>query len=121
MRLVEKYQPGSAIEKALTQTKVKKSTPAEMAQRKKTSKKKETKTPYKVTKDTKNGVTRTTEEGGHPDSNTYLDPSFFEQFSNLAGDSIVSALYPAGLGNGIIIEGDPNIYKILGDRYYGRR
>lgn len=120
MRLVEKYQPGSAIEKATAQTKIKKSTSAEMAQRKKALKK-ETKTPYKVTKDTKNGVTRTTEEGGHPDSNTYLDPSFFEQFSNLAGDSIVSALYPAGLGNRIIIEGDPNIYKILGDRYYGRR
>lgn len=83
--------------------------------------KKPKKSPYRVTKDTKNGVTRTTEEGGYPDSNSYADDSFWEQFMNQTGDSVASALYPRGLGNGTKIEGDSSIYRILGDRYYGRK
>ena len=131
MRIIPKHQGGHSIQKPqsygeyarkLNPFEMNELSPEQLAVLIEQLKKKEsTKSPYRVTKDTKNGVTRITEEGGYPDSNSYADDSFWEQFMNQAGDSVVSALYPRGLGNGTIIEGDPNIYKILGDRYYGRK
>lgn len=130
MRIVPKHQEGSNIQKSRKETDpieelLKNLPPAlqmKILKQIAASKKVQAtpQTPYRTTRDTKNGVTRITEEGGHPDSNTQRDDSFWEQFINQNGDSIVSALYPQGLGNGIIIEGDPDIYRILGDRYYGR-